>query len=92
MATCPAMWARIGWGRTHLENFISSPVTPFSMGGPCFPTSFCYNADLGKNGSPSVGRLRGGGDLNEPEGGQLDQSKLQASRRRTESNSLSVPV
>ena len=60
------MWARIGWGRTHLENFISSPVTQFSMGGPCFPTSFCYNADLGKNGSPSVGRLRGGGDLNEP--------------------------
>lgn len=90
MATCPAMWASIGRGRTHLEDFISSPVAPVRRGGPSFPTSFYHNADLGKNGSHSVGRLRGGGDFSETRGGQLDQSRLQASRRRTQSNSLSA--
>lgn len=82
----------IVWGLIHSEDFISSLVTQFSTDGSSLPISFCYNADFrGKDCPLSVGSLkRGGEDFSETRGGQLDQP--QASRQRTESNSLFVLV
>lgn len=84
----------IVWHLMHSEDFISSLVTQFSTDGPSLPTSFCNNADFrGKDCPLSVGSLKGGGeDFNETRGGQLDQTQLQASRQRTESNCLFVLV
>lgn len=82
------------WGLIYSEDFISSLVTQFSTDGPSLLISFCYNADFrGKDCLLSVGSLKGGGeDFSETRAGQFDQTQPQASRQRTESNSLFVLV